>query len=673
MENEFDFGGLASNSFKEHNALAYLSDSSDEEEGTLLRIGRVPREWYDDLDHLGYNIDGKPIARKTSGASDRIDQFLKKHDGSIYSIYDPDNDRDVQLSKEEIAMIRRIRKGQFGHSDFNNEDEKYFVDVPKVIHPIGNVMIPSKARFIPSKWENKKILKILQAIRNGWIHPDKSDKQKEEQESVFLMWNENGDASNETQSNNGLQFVPATKSELPGHSESYNPPEEYILSEKEREEWEQMDEEDRDSNFIPQKFDSLRKVAAYENFLQERFQRCLDLYLCTRKIKNKLNIDPESLIPKLPDPSSLRPFPCKLAIVYSGHQGRIRSISVSPCGEWLASGSEDRSLCIWEVETGRLFKKFEFDDTVKKVSWNPVKGRPLVACIVSDRLVIIPVLVGTKEQNTDINAFMIQLKGLISHRKLSSEEESCEGDGSKSNSSCVADWQIEDYNAGLYVVQKLTVTQGGLLTSFSWHNKGDYFVTTRSDSVKLSVVIHRLSQAQSQTPFGKNKGHVQAACFHPTKPLFFVASKTYVKMYDLASQSFVKKIVTPIKWISSMDVHPSGDHIILGGYDRRVCWFDLDMSTQPYKNLKYHLKGVRKVQFHKRYPLFASCSDDGKVHIFHGKVYSDLMESPTIVPVKILRAHEPKEDLGVLDICYHPSQPWVFSAGADGLVKLFNQ
>lgn len=35
-----------------------------------------------------------------------------------------------------------------------------------------------------------------------------------------------------------------------------------------------------------------------------------------------------------------------------------------------------------------------------------------------------------------------------------------------------------------------------------------------------------------------------------------------------------------------MVVHPSGDHIILGSYDKKLCWFDLDLSSKPYKILK---------------------------------------------------------------------------------------
>ncbi|CAN0482321.1 unnamed protein product, partial [Scytosiphon promiscuus] len=32
----------------------------------------------------------------------------------------------------------------------------------------------------------------------------------------------------------------------------------------------------------------------------------------------------------------------------------------------------------------------------------------------------------------------------------------------------------------------------------------------------------------------------------------------------------------------------------VGSYDRRVAWFDLDLSSPPYKTLKYHTKVGRR-------------------------------------------------------------------------------
>ena len=52
-------------------------------------------------------------------------------------------------------------------------------------------------------------------------------------------------------------------------------------------------------------------------------------------------------------------------------------------------------------------------------------------------------------------------------------------------------------------------------------------------------------------------------------------------------------------------------------------------------------------------------------------VYNDLLQNPLIVPVKKLSGHTKYDDFGVMSILWHPTQPWLFSAGADGYIKLW--
>lgn len=52
--------------------------------------------------------------------------------------------------------------------------------------------------------------------------------------------------------------------------------------------WEQQEPGERKLNFLPHRFPSLRAVPAYHRFIQERFERCLDLYLCPRQRKMRV-------------------------------------------------------------------------------------------------------------------------------------------------------------------------------------------------------------------------------------------------------------------------------------------------------------------------------------------------------------------------------------------------
>jgi len=44
---------------------------------------------------------------------------------------------------------------------------------------------------------------------------------------------------------------------------------------EEKEEWEKLDPEERDKEYLPQKFGALRRVPAWDGFVKERFERSM--------------------------------------------------------------------------------------------------------------------------------------------------------------------------------------------------------------------------------------------------------------------------------------------------------------------------------------------------------------------------------------------------------------
>lgn len=87
--------------------------------------------------------------------------------------------------------------------------------------------------------------------------------------------------------------------------------------------------------------------------------------------------------------------------------------------------------------------------------------------------------------------------------------------------------------------------------------------------------------------------------------------------------------------------------------------------------MQFHDKGVTGVTFHKEYPLMASCSCDGTVHVFHFKDHAETLQDAVIIPLKVLRGHTTSQSEGVKNILFHPKQPWIFSVGYDGKVILW--
>jgi len=205
-------------------------------------------------------------------------------------------------------------------------------------------------------------MKIVRAIRQGRIVPNKPKSTNKIE--LFSIWSDQPLPLQQPP-------PPAPKVRLPTNSESYNPPEEYLPTKEEQSEWEQKHPEDRERDYLPQKYSSLRLVPAYDHFIHERFHRQLDLYLAPRVQRVKLNMDPKSLIPKLPSPSTLKPFPNYKSLSFTHSEGRARCLAVSPDGAWAASGDEGGVVSLWEVSVGRETKRWQFKNKVGSIEWCP--------------------------------------------------------------------------------------------------------------------------------------------------------------------------------------------------------------------------------------------------------------------------------------------------------------
>uniref|UniRef100_A0A1B0G4D6 Ribosome biogenesis protein BOP1 homolog n=1 Tax=Glossina morsitans morsitans TaxID=37546 RepID=A0A1B0G4D6_GLOMM len=633
------------------------SDTSDEED-IRNTVGNIPMHWYDEYKHLGYDWDAKKIIKPPKG--DQIDDFLRKIEDPNFwrTVKDPQTGQEVVLTDADIELIKRINSSRIPNPDHDEYEpwiDWFTREVEKM--PIKNVP-DHKRSFLPSVSEKKKVGRMVHALKMGWMKTtEELEKERKAKRGpkFYMLWET--DTGREAM-RRVHDPVSAPKRDLPGHAESYNPPPEYLFDEREEREWLKLKEEPhkRKLHFMPQKYKSLREVPAYPRYLRERFLRCLDLYLCPRARRVKLNIDAEYLIPKLPSPKDLQPFPTVQSMIYEGHKDLVRRISVEPKGEYMVSGSDDKTVKIWEIATGRCIRTIETEDVVRSVAWCPNPKLSIIAVASGNRLLLINPKVGDKmliKKTDELLSEAPQLDEMENERIKTAVQWS------------TADAKEQEKGVRLILVHFKVIRQ------VTWHGRGDYFATVMPEGANRSALIHQLSKRRSQIPFNKSKGFIQCVLFHPIKPCFFVATQHNIRIYDLVKQELIKKLLTNSKWISGMCIHPKGDNLLVSTFDKKMLWFDLDLSTKPYQTMRLHKGAVRNVAFHLRYPLFASASDDQSVIVSHGMVYNDLLQNPLIVPLKKLQTHEKRDVFGVLDVVWHPVQPWVFSSGADCTVRLY--
>lgn len=690
---------------------AVESDSSSD--GDVNPVGDIPMRWYDGYDHIGYSRDGEKILPKNRPSA--LD--LAADPSAWRRIYDEKNDEEIVLSHQELKEIARMRAGRYPTGDVDTENELIAWSGPVLQHSLTSGTEP-KRRFLPSRHEARLVVKLVRGMRAGVIRRPSEiakDAEKEEDPYQYDVWLNHEAKMREDMTKSerarDIMRVPAPLPPLPTHSESYNPPAEYLPTEEEVKEWNDLDPEDRETNFLPAKHKSLRQVPLYENFIKERFERCLDLYLAVRVVKDQRKVNAEDLVPDLPSPKELRPFPTDIVSTFGPLPSRARSISVHPNGQWLLSGSDDGCVRLWEVATGhlqcswdlrKLVKKIdELDPPVSWVEWCPKERAFAFAAAIGHSLVIVGAAasMGLATEETDIA--LENVKGSVLDEKAvdamkdagvvweernfnSSEKEPTslptvgKGAGAAreqfkggTNGANPSEYDVIDLGTGDSGCPTITISHPRPLQTCCWHGKGDYIACVGKDGSGGTVAIHRVRYRSTQMPFRKKTALVQAVRFHPTRPFFLVATMHHVRIYNLSLQEMVKTLKPGVSWISSIDVHPSGDHVLVSSYDKRLCWMDLDLSVRPYKTVRNHDKAVRTAKFHPRLPLFADASDDGSCHVFHGMVYDDLSKNALIVPVKKLeKCSEIVSSLGVLDIAWHPRLAWLFTSGADRRIHL---
>uniref|UniRef100_A0A5K3EN27 BOP1NT domain-containing protein n=1 Tax=Mesocestoides corti TaxID=53468 RepID=A0A5K3EN27_MESCO len=332
------------------------------------------------------------------------------------------SDRDL-----EIVTRMSSGKGVLGdmEDDIYQPWEDFFskdvLQMPVTAHP------PQKRSFIPSLLDRRRVGRITHALKMGWIRPrlpawaleDADDLEQVRRYAMYLssgkpgafddddegdilgfsssavpicvfpdVWADQDNSSTENTKSfewqaglpTSLQtyrpprprpYMRPAAEPLPSHAESYNPPPEFLLSEEEERQvmraWRDKVKDNQAVKVVPimpRKFDCLRHVPFSKRYFREREERIKDMVMAARIEKQQVHTTPEALLPEIPSLSDLRPYPSHLGLEYKSHDGRVTGLSVSPCGQWLASVSPvDGCLRIWETLTNYCFRCYQLVPT----------------------------------------------------------------------------------------------------------------------------------------------------------------------------------------------------------------------------------------------------------------------------------------------------------------------
>ena len=622
-------------------------DSSDEE--VLVRTGDVPENWYDGMEHVGYDINSNKVLKNPE--EDEVEKFIKKANDKNWwrEIYDSKNNSSVYLSDKDLEIINRIRQGKFANKKVG-EDDYFEDDLPYQIHPMSN-QIPSKKKFGFSRNEQKTINRLVYLYKNGLMPMEKP---KKVEQKIYDIW-EFEDEQDLSQYRPGFGYqIP--RRDLPDNEESYNT------------------KDNKDGGI-------LRRIPRYDNLIEEELERCCDLFLSARTIRKKLDLKENDVLPDLPKPEELRPFPTKECMVYKGHESSIRDICCDPNGNVLISADNGNLVFFWDILTGKIITKFDLKEKVRKININKFL-KLIVICTETHIFFILPKYLEKKYKEEILTLVKEKIYPKIIENKVAKEDNK-EGEKENNNNITINDsfvWHIPKSDSkkekqGILFYMKWTQ---GVIKNLVWHNKGDYFGTLSKNSQgKTQVYIHSLTKMTHQLPISHIKGNANCISFHPNKPYFIVATNSNIFVYNLQKQELSRKFISNLNTINRISIHKNGNDLIAGDKSGKVAWFQLELSSKPFKLMDYHQDKIKSVEFNNSFPLFLSCSRNGKLVVYYGKVNEEELVDPLIVPLKVLKINtndtesNNKGNKLFTCACFHPNQIWIFSGGEDGKIRMW--
>lgn len=142
-----------------------------------------------------------------------------------------------------------------------------------------------------------------------------------------------------------------------------------------------------------------------------------------------------------------------------------------------------------------------------------------------------------------------------------------------------------------------------------------------------------------------NNKQINRVVCHPTLPLTITAHEDrHIRFWDNNSGKMVHSMVAHLDAVTSLAVDPNGLHL-LSGENQSLFFFVAEGNS-----------------FNKNFFLIFQGSHDCSIRLWN-------LDNKTCV--QEITAHRKKFDESIFDVAFHPSRPYIASAGADGLAKVF--
>jgi WD40 repeat protein/serine/threonine protein kinase len=342
--------------------------------------------------------------------------------------------------------------------------------------------------------------------------------------------------------------------------------------------------------------------------------------------------------------------------VFQGHRSVVKNVAFSPDGQFLASGagdlvrSEPGEVMVWKTDTGQeVYRLRGHTDPIYGVAFSP-DGRRLVSCSEDQTVKVWDLGTGQEALTIRAHADMVRAVAFSS-------------DGTRLASGC-ADGTIKVWDANPWTDDRPSqevhtlAGAGARIFRISFHPDGRHLAAA-SDNETITVWDSLASEGQPLRRIPSDSPTF-AAAYSPDGSLLATAtSDGVVWLLDAATGKTLRTLASHrLGPIRDLAFSPNGRRLAAASWDRTVHVWDLPLGKMVHL-LEGHADAVTAVAFSPDGLFLASASHDQTVRIWN---------AATGQMLHVLTGHKSR----VFGVAFSPDSKTVASAGNDGTVRLWD-
>ncbi|MHA1756643.1 MAG: WD40 repeat domain-containing protein [Promethearchaeota archaeon] len=306
-----------------------------------------------------------------------------------------------------------------------------------------------------------------------------------------------------------------------------------------------------------------------------------------------------------------------------GHNDEINTLTISPEGKYIISGSEDKTIKIWDTESGRLIKTLKgHKDAVKSVAISP-DGRYIVS--VSDKTIKIwNLFSGILINSIIIPEIQLVIGGLSSIIMTPDGEYLISGSWDKT-------LEIRALKSGMKV-NSLVGHQDGI-SSVALTPEGKYIISGSGDK---TIKIWDFKTGLLYNSLEGHKDCVSSVALTPDGKYIISGSwDRTIKIWDFETGKMINSLEGHKDVVSSVIITSGGNYIISGFWDKTVKVWDFK-TGEIIKSFQGHRLGVNSVALTPDGKYLLSAAQDKTIIIWNLDIKEEQKDENTEKIIKIL-------------------------------------